>query len=172
MKEKVYNYDNLRDNAINDRVIRVKGVIANSKNEILLAEFLGTMQFPGGHLEGKETLNEALKREIKEETGLVINSDYEPFYAIKYYLKDFPVIGNNRSIEIYYFYIFTDELYRPENFYLDDRERNGDFKLFYVPLKDIKKTLKKSVKNNKINRLINREMMLAIKALKKRGKML
>lgn len=171
MKEKVFNYDNIKESDLNDRVIRAKGILINSKKEILLVESFGTIQFPGGHLEENESLNDAIIREIKEETGLAINGDYEPFYAIKYYLKDFPVRGNNRSIEIYYFYIFTDDHYEPEALYLDDRERTGDFKLFYVSLKDIKKTLKKNVKKNKINWLINREMMLAIKALKKRGKL-
>ncbi|MDE5539624.1 MAG: NUDIX hydrolase, partial [Bacilli bacterium] len=137
--------------------------------EILLVESFGTIQFPGGHIEENESLNDALIREVKEETGMTLTGQFEPFYAIKYYLKDFPVIGNNRSIEIYYYYIPTDKKFNTQKLYLDDQERTGDFKLYYVPIKDMKKVLDKNIHNNQINKIVNREMKLAIKNLKKRG---
>lgn len=167
MKEKIYNYDNLKESTINDKVVRVKALIINSKNEILLGEAFGTIQFPGGHLEVNETLNNGLKREILEETGIILNEDYKPFFAIKYFLKDYPVIGNNRSIEIYYFYIKTDEEYNLSNIYLDDQERTGEFKLKYVPLNSVKKVLKANINKNKINHVVTSEMLLALKMLKK-----
>ncbi len=169
MKEKVYNYDKINDLDINDRVIRVKALLLNSKKEIMLVESCNTIQFPGGHIENGESLSEALIREVKEETGITLKEKYEPFFVIKYYLKDFPVKGNNRSIEIYYFYVPTDKKFNKNNLYLDDRERTGDFKIFTIPLKNIKKILKQNLKNNPINKLVNREMLLALKALKKRG---
>ena len=105
MKTRIINYDHIKEAEITDRVIRVKALMINSKKEILLAEAFSTIQFPGGHLEEGENLKDALKREVLEETGIVLNKDYDPFFAIKYFLKDYPVQGNNRSIEIYYFYI-------------------------------------------------------------------
>ena len=169
MKEKIYNYNNLTDNDINDYVIRVKAIIINSKKELLLGEAFGTVQYPGGHRENNESLSDALIREIKEETGISLNGSYEPFFAIKYYLKDYPVVGNNRSTEIYYFYIFTDEVYNLDKTNFDDEERSGNFKLFYLPLKNLKKCLKKYEKRQEINKIINREMFMAMKVLKKEG---
>ena len=67
MKIKIVNYDHIKKKDINDRIIRVKALIINSKKEILLAKAYTTIQFPGGHLEENESLNEALKRELKEE---------------------------------------------------------------------------------------------------------
>ena len=92
MKIKIVNYDHIKKKDINDRIIRVKALIINSKKEILLAKAYTTIQFPGGHLEENESLNEALKREVLEETGIILNREYEPFFALKYFLKDYPVI--------------------------------------------------------------------------------
>lgn len=163
MKVKLFNYKKLKENEINDKVIRVKALIINSKKEILMARAFGTFQFPGGHIEPNESLSEALIREIKEETGIILKGEYDPKYAIKYYLKDFPVRGNNRSIEIYYFCIFTNERYNLNNINLDDQERKGDFKLEYINLKKLKQILKRNKKVVPINKIVNREIMLAIK---------
>ncbi len=163
MKTKIFNYDKLAPEEIDEHIIRVKAIMLNSKNEILLAEAFGTIQFPGGHLKEKETLSKALIREVKEETGIKLEGDLTPFYAIKYYLKDHPVRGHNRSIDIYYFKVITDEVFKLDKLKLDDQERNGNFKLNYVPLKDIKKYLKQNLKNNQINKIVNREILLALK---------
>ena len=169
MKTKVVNYGHLKEEEITNRTIRVKGIILNSKEELLLAEAFTTIQFPGGHLEEGETLNEALKREILEETGIILNQEYEPFFNLKYYLKDYPKTGENGSIEIYYFYIKTEEPYNLKNTHLDDQEQNGGFHLTYIKKKDLKKYLKSHPGNLKINKIVANEMLLAMKVLKKSG---
>ncbi len=169
MKIKIINYDHIKDEDILDRVIRVKALIINSKKEILLASAYTTIQFPGGHLEEGESLEETLKREVLEETGIVLSGDYEPFFCLKYFLKDYPVIGNNRSIEIYYYCVFTDEVYNLDNVYLDDQERNGNFTLTYVSLKKLKKYLKSNPGNLAINHIVTNEMLMAVKVLRKSG---
>ena len=42
----------------------------NSKDEILMGYCHNTYQFPGGHLDENETLEECLIREVKEEMGI------------------------------------------------------------------------------------------------------
>ena len=167
MKTKIINYDHLKVSEIHDHVKRVKAIMINKKEEVLLASAFSTIQFPGGHLEEGESLNDVLKREVLEETGIILKKDYEPFFALKYFLKDYPVKGNNRSIEIYYFIILTDEPYNLDNVHLDDQERNGDFKLTYVKKKDLKKYLKDHPGNLEINKVVASEMLLAMKYLKK-----
>ena len=167
MKIKIFNNSKIKEESINDRVIRVKAILVNSKKEILLGEAFTTIQFPGGHLEDGETLAEGLKREVREETGIVLTENYEPFFAIKHFLKDYPVIGNNRSIEIYYFYINIDDNYDLNNIYLDDQEKNGEFKLYYVPIKKLKKVLYKNIDLLDINRVVTEEMLLAMKEWKR-----
>lgn len=167
MKTKIYNYDNIKEEEITDRVIRVKALMVNSKNEILLGEAFGTVQFVGGHLKDKEDFSKGLIREVKEETGITLRGKFEPFFAIKYYLKDFPNKGNNRSIEIYYYSIDTDKIYDLSKVSLDDQERKGGFKLEYVLINNFKKYLKEHLDNNPFNKLVSREMNLAMKYWKK-----
>lgn len=171
MKVKIYNYDKIREEEITDRVIRVKALMVNSKNEILLGEAFGTVQFPGGHLKSNEEFSKGLIREIKEETGITLKGNFEPFFAIKYYLKDFPNKKNNRSIEIYYYRVDTDEPYDLTKVSLDDQERKGGFKLEYVLIDNFKKYLKEHLDNNPFNKLVSREMNLAMRYYKRlRGK--
>lgn len=171
MKSKIYNYDNIKESDITDRVIRVKALMVNSNNEILLGQAFGTVQFPGGHLKMQETFNQGLIREVKEETGITLKGKFEPFFAIKYYLKDFPNKNNNRSIEIYYYRIDTYEVFDLTKISLDNQERKGGFKLEYVSLKMFNKYLKSHLDNNPFNKLVSREMKLAMREYKKiRGK--
>ena len=59
-------------------LIGVTGVIFNDKNEILLVKHTYRQQawsLPGGYLKSSEHPSEALEREIKEESGLVVSVD-------------------------------------------------------------------------------------------------
>ncbi|PIS09571.1 ADP-ribose pyrophosphatase [Candidatus Beckwithbacteria bacterium CG10_big_fil_rev_8_21_14_0_10_34_10] len=53
----------------------VGALVFNRKGEILLVKsykWKGKYQIPGGHIEEGETIEEAVKREVKEETGLEV----------------------------------------------------------------------------------------------------
>ena len=56
MKQIITNKYNLTDSDMTEIVKRVKILIINSKNEILLAYSHNDYQFPGGHVEENETL--------------------------------------------------------------------------------------------------------------------
>ena len=104
-----------------------------------------------------------------EETGIVLNKEYEPFFCLKYMVKDYPKKGNNRLLEIYYFYIFTDERYNLANTHFDEQESIGGFELEYVPFKGLKKYLKQNIGDLEINKVVTHEMLLALKEFKKSG---
>ena len=109
MKEILYNYDNLKLEDIDEVVTRTKGLIINSNNEITLGYSHQTYQFPGGHLEEGESLEECLLREIAEETGIEIkDAKLKPFEKITYYSKNYHGSGKNRKNELYYYIINTD----------------------------------------------------------------
>ncbi len=76
-------------------------VILNDKNEVLLLQasnitkISGKWGFPGGHINHEETIEESLKREVKEETNIeikilspikteAINKTYTIIFAAEY----------------------------------------------------------------------------------------
>lgn len=168
MNEYINNNENLKDNEIDEVVTRVKVLLINSKNELLLGLSHGTYQFPGGHLEEGEELNDCIKREISEETGIVVDTnDLSPFFVIKHYNKNYRDTNKNRLSLIYYYTVKTDEEYHLDKTNYTPDEKDGNFSLVYVPFEDVEKLLIDSIPNNEINEIIVKEMLKVINEYKK-----
>ena len=132
MKELVYNHNNLRDSDINRFSRRAKANIKNSKNQILLACVNGNYHLPGGHLEGRESYEECLERELKEEVGVNLRLKLdEPILTIVYYNKDYPEVGINSKSISKYFEVKEKVVPNYYDIHLTDEEKKGNFKLEY-----------------------------------------
>ena len=70
MKVVTLNPNKLTMDDIDREQHRVKVLLFNSKDEILLCKINGVYNFIGGHIEENETVLETAQREIKEETGI------------------------------------------------------------------------------------------------------
>lgn len=160
MKQIVFNHDNLKDSDIDEVVVRTKGLIINDKDEITLGYSHKTYQFPGGHLEYGESLDECLKREIKEETGIELEEvALNPFVKIIYYTKNYRDSGKNRKNEIYYYIIKTNKVFNMDEASLDEWEQDGNYIVKVIPLKNVKKVLFDSIPDNPMNKIIVEEML-------------
>ncbi len=150
--EEIINDDNLSIDDINKFIKRPRAIIVNSKNEVLIgyASMTTHFEFPGGHLEGDETLEQALIREVQEETGIDISNDrFYPFFRLRYLCKDFPEQGINTSIEFFYYVIYTDKKVNMSNAHLDLCEVNERFAASFIPIQDIEPILEENLKNSK-----------------------
>lgn len=167
MEQIIVNKDCIQEKEITEIVKRVKAIIINSKNEILLGYSRNDYQFLGGHVENGENLIESLKREISEESGISLNlDDVFPIILRKAYYKDYPQIGNNRKNEIYYYAIKTDKVPNLELTNLTDDEKDGNFKLEYIKLDDIEEVIIKNGDKNGDPHGIANEMLEVIKIYK------
>ena len=164
MKEIIYNYDHLNDEDITEIVIRMKALIINNKN-ILLGNENDIYQFPGGHLEDKETFEECLKREVLEETGIeLFDSEIKrPFMKVTFMNKDWPEVGKNRKAEIYYYLIETDKKPDMSKVNYTEHEKKGNFKVEFVPLNESISIIEKNISKNEKNKVIAPDMIMAIK---------
>lgn len=163
MKEIFYNDDNLLKEEINESVTRVKGIIINQSDEILMGYCDGTYQFTGGHLEEGESLIDGLKREIREETGINLEEEYEPFMLIRYYTKNYRNKGINRENKIYYYLIRSDMEPVVNNMSLDVFEKEHNYMLKRVKLSELEQVLDQTVNDNMINEILYKEIKLVIK---------
>ena len=106
MKEIVINDHQLSYDDIESKVVRVKGLIINSKGKILLAHNNNTYQFPGGHKDDDEEMDHCILREIKEETGMDLEVTERPFLCIETYDHDYFGTGKKVLNSIYYYRFF------------------------------------------------------------------
>ncbi len=168
MKEVIYNNGNLSDSDINDLVVRIKVLLINN-NKILIGNESGLYAFPGGHLEKKESFNDCLKREIKEETGIEIDDSEigEPFLKVVYLNKNYPEVGINRKNEIYYYVVKTDKKVDLSKTNYTKRELEKEYKIEEFDLDEVIDKITENIPNNEKNEVISRDMIIAIKEYKK-----
>ena len=160
MKQLITNKYNLTDSDMTEVVKRVKVLLVNSNNDVLLGYSYNNYQFPGGHVEENETLVQAVNREVLEETGIELNiTNIEPFACAIGYYKDWPAEGKNRKIEIYYYEVKTDEKPNLENTEYTENEKDGNFELRYIPLLDVENVLRTNAEEYGDKKGIAREMI-------------
>lgn len=164
MKEVVYNHDNIKDENVDEIVTRVKAVIINSNNQLMLGYCDNTYQFPGGHLKENESLENGLIRELKEETGIDISDfDLNPFMRMIYYTDNYRNTGKIRKNLLYFYLIKTDKKPIIENTNLDDFEKDNNYEIKMIDLDKVKDILIKSIPDNPINKIIVEEMLTVLK---------
>ena len=167
MEKIITNDYNLKDEDMTELVVRVKILLINSNNEILLGYSHNEYQCPGGHVEEGENLISAINREVREETGIELNiKDAEPFACSIGYYKDWPAVGKNRKIEIYYYEIKTDEKPNLDNTKYTESEKNGNFELRYIPLENVENEFIKNAEIYEAKHGIAKEMLKVFKIYK------
>lgn len=160
MKMIFINDNNLEIDDLDYEVIRVKGVIINNNNEVLVAHNNNTYQLIGGHVEDGEDMEKALLREVKEETGINVDSVSGPFMQIMTYAKNYFNSGKNVCNKIYYYRIVSNDLPNLLETNYDELESQTDFGLFYVKLEDFERFLRDGIKDKTIDENIGRELLL------------
>lgn len=162
MKKIFINDDNLEIEDLDYEVIRVKGLVVNSRDEVLIAFNNNTYQFPGGHVELDEDKEMALIREIKEETGIGIKSVSGPFMEIVTYAKKYFGSDKNVCNRIFYYRVLSDDTPNLEETNYDELEKQSEFGLFYVHIDDLEHFLHNCLENGTIDESIGREMLLVL----------
>ena len=163
MKQILINENNLKEEDLESTVIRVKGMIINSKKEILLAHNNGTYQLPGGHKEDDEGMEETLIREVKEETGIDVELENGPFMQIVTYDANYFGTGKKVCSKIYYYIIHTDDVPNYDETNYDELELQTEFNLFYTDVKGLDRFLYDAVSEGMLDPNICKEMQLVIR---------
>lgn len=160
-----YKPDDLKEKDIEEYEEKVRLLIKNNKDEILVANYGGAYLLPGGKVDDNEFVMEALKREIKEEVGVDVKETLiSPITTFNYYQKDYPKRNGkilNRKITTHYYKTNIDiELEKYER-KLTEREVKGNFKLEWVKESDLKNIIKNNshVKDNRRAKFMENELL-------------
>ena len=147
MKKIVYNEDDLERKDINKIVRRAKVLIVNSKDELLLAYSHKNYFLVGGHVEGNESYDDCIVREVREEIGIELEKDEErkPYFVVEYLCKDYPKVGDNTNYIANYYVVCSDIVPDLENVLLTEHEKDGDFEVKYIPKSEVMDILNESL---------------------------
>lgn len=74
MENIIINDSNLNNNEIQKNGNKVRAVLL-SDNKILVSHYGGVILLPGGSIDKGETADDAIIRELKEETGIVYDAN-------------------------------------------------------------------------------------------------
>lgn len=148
MRVVTLNPNKLTMNDIDKEQHRVKVLLFNSKNEILLCKINGVYNFVGGHIEGNESALETAQREIKEETGISMElKDFsKPFLKLQSFEKNYYGSPRNYFTTIEFIEGRTDATIDLNKTNLDPEEKKKDFRLEYIPYKDLNEALQENRK--------------------------
>lgn len=171
MRQEYFNEDNLRENEITKISKKVRGIITNSNEEILLARCADFFMFPGGTMEEGEDEHTALKREILEETGMSINPEQSKIF-LKTYSYDKNYLDRrdgllNRKTETTFFLISNPKKINLKHRSLTDDEKVGNFQLKFIKPQMIKDLLKKTPVKNPKRKQFDRDILIVLEELQK-----
>lgn len=162
----VLNDENMQINEISEFNSKVRAILIDEENRVLIANYGGVFLFPGGSIDAKESINEAIIRELREETGMIYEERDLTFLAQldffqKNYMKRNGMI-KNRLIRTYYF-IGNIKKIELKHQCLTEKEKKDGFKLELVPLSEFERFILNNQNDNFRNIYFQREMIEIIK---------
>lgn len=133
----VVNHDNLTPDDSWQYFYKVRAIIENDKGEFIITNEGGKCIFPGGKIDKGESNREAIKREIKEETGLEFTDDeFNEVLELHTIYKDFYNFRTDsmqpRSTITTYYYVKCSRPIDYAKLNLTPDEINMGFKIAFV----------------------------------------
>ena len=169
----IINENKLNKKDINEFSFKVRAILINEKDEILICKYGETYLLPGGKIDKNESKLEALIRELNEETGIKYKeNDFKTFCELNFYQKDYPKRDSafklNRLVTTYY-YIGNFKEINLNNQILTDNEIKSNFKLETIKLKDLENIIKNNKNNNPRNIYFQKEILTLLDYIKEQS---
>lgn len=129
MKKIILNDKNLVPDSSWLNFRKVRAIIENKEGKIVISKEGGVYIFPGGKCDGDEKEEVAIKREIKEETGIILTDEMlEKVLEIEAFYDDFWDYRSKtfkpRHMLTTYFYIKTNKKINVDNMGLTTGKNN------------------------------------------------
>lgn len=164
------NESNLKFNEIQDFSYKVRALLTDENENILIANYGGVYLLPGGSVDKDESISNALIRELSEELGEAYNYNELNYLAcLNYYQNNYPTRNGenkNRLVQTHY-YVGKIKSFCEQKQELTEKEKRGNFRLELIPLKDIETIILGNVTSNPRNIYFQKELMIVLEQYKK-----
>lgn len=141
MKTIINNPDKLNKDEIDITTYKVRALIIDNSNNIIITKYADIFMLPGGKVDTNEIYEDALIRELNEELGIKFdNEEIIPFITFENYLKDYPIVNSNKKTDklnkTTYYVIKTDKKINRDKIKLTKSEKENNFSITNINLND------------------------------------
>lgn len=166
MKKIQFGYD--KNIEYDKKVNKVRAVVINKQGRCLITKYAGLYMLPGGKIDEGETELEALKREVEEESGIIINtSEAQPYLEIETYDKNYYDRKEKRDINritnTKFYIAYTDQEINHDNKKLTESEIEQKQTIQFENLSRIAYMVETNQTDNKKRTNFDREILIALK---------
>jgi len=163
--ELIINDDNLNINEVQEFSSKVRAILIDENNRILIANYGNVILLPGGKVNVGETNVAAINRELGEELGQDYNEQELNFFAtLNYYQKNYPKrdgMFQNRLVQTHYF-IGEYKGIKKDMQQLTETEQKDNFRLELIPLDELENMILHNVNTNPRNIYFQRELLIVL----------
>ena len=171
MKTIIINEENINEK-FTKKKLKSRAVLVNSSNEILVANYGGVLLLPGGSIDGKETPDETIHRELREELGVDMKSEQlKPFVKVRYFQPNYPERNGNtiNRLAVTYYYLGHINSISEER-ELTENEKKDGFTVGFYSINQILEMLNSKKGDNPRRLYFDRELQAVIDYYKERSK--
>ena len=156
------NDDNLNISDIDEFSTKVRAILVDDDDNILIANYHNMILLPGGKVDDNETIYDAIVRELNEELGQNYNGDELDFFVtLNYFQKNYPKINgvfSNRLVQTHYFVGHYKDINKNMQ-KLTEREQKGNFRLELVSLFELEDLILNNKNDNPRNVYFQKELL-------------
>ena len=167
--ELVINGDNLQFDEVQEFSSKVRAILIDENNRILIANYGNVILLPGGKVDTGETISEAIIRELSEELGQKYNTNELDFFVtLNYYQKDYPKRDGtfqNRLVQTNYF-VGSYKVIKKDSLKLTEKEQKDNFRLDLVSLEELENMILNNKNNNPRNVYFQKELLAILASYK------
>ena len=171
MKTIIINDENINEK-FTKKKLKSRAVLVNSSNEILVANYGGVLLLPGGSIDGKETPDETIHRELNEEIGVDMKPEQlKPFVKVRYFQPNYPERNGNtiNRLAVTYYYLGHINSISEER-ELTENEKKDGFTVGFYSINQILEMLNSKKGDNARTLYFDRELQAVIDYYKERSK--
>lgn len=119
-----------------------RGIIRHDDNYLLIYSEYGDYKFPGGGVEANESYQQALVREVQEETGYVVIPESIRYLGVVHERRKSD-LDDIMEMDSHYFFCDVEKIAGSRN--LDEYEEEYNYQIIWVPLETALKNNQKGV---------------------------